>query len=71
MPFGASDVRPCNKKTRVFGPGPGTYINIHEPKNSSVCKSLNKIREDRTLAEQQGLKIGGFGTNCDRVDSDW
>jgi hypothetical protein len=51
VPFGSSDEREVNKKVKSMGPGPGTYIDINNPNNSSICKSLNKIKEDRTLAE--------------------
>ena len=51
VPFGSSNEREVNKKTKSMGPGPGTYIDINNPNNSSICKSLNKIKEDRTLAE--------------------
>lgn len=43
VPFGASDVRPCNKQTKSTNPGPGSYIDINNPLNSSICKSLVKI----------------------------
>lgn len=51
IPFGATDERDCNKNGKMQGPGPGTYIDINNPNHSSICKSLNKIKEDRTLAE--------------------
>ena len=47
MPFGASDDRPCNKPIKAPIPGPGSYIDVNNPNNSSVCKSLAKIQEDR------------------------
>lgn len=62
VPFGASDERPCNKGIKAPNPGPGTYIDINNPSHSSICKSLNKIQEDRTLAESQGVKLGAFGS---------
>ena len=68
VPFGASDERGCNKMTKVANPGPGTYIDINNPNNSSICKSLNKIQEDRTLAESQGVKLGAFGSTTLRAD---
>ncbi len=43
VPFGASDVRPCNKSIKAPNPGPGSYIDINNPLNSSICKSLVKI----------------------------
>ena len=52
-------------------PGPGTYIDINNPNNSSICKSLAKIREDRSLAESQGVKIGVFGSNTFRGKDSW
>jgi hypothetical protein len=66
VPFGSSDLRDFNKKFVAPGPGPGTYIDINNPNNSSICKSLNKIKEDRTLAESQGIKIGAFGSTSGR-----
>ena len=52
-------------------PGPGAYIDINNPNNSSICKSLAKIREDRTLAESQGVKLGVFGSNTSRLKDSW
>lgn len=52
-------------------PGPGTYIDIMNPNNSSICKSLNKINEDKTLAESQGVKIGIFGSTTGRFEKGW
>lgn len=52
VPFGSSNEREVNKKIKnTGGPGPGSYIDINNPNNSSICKSLNKIKEDKTLAE--------------------
>ena len=52
-------------------PGPGTYIDINNPNNSSICKSLNKIKEDRTLAESQGVKLGVFGSTTSKWTGSW
>ena len=71
VPFNTSDERGCNKKTKTAAPGPGTYIDINNPNNSSICKSLNKIKEDRTLAESQGVKLGAFGTTTGRFTKSW
>lgn len=71
VPFGRSDERHCNKGQKDFGPGPGTYIDINNPNHSSICKSLNKIKEDRTLAESQGVKLGAFGSTSDRFTGIW
>ena len=41
VPFGSSDERDVNKKPKSNNnPGPGTYIDINNPNNSSICKSL-------------------------------
>ena len=71
VPFNCSDERGCNKKSKSVAPGPGTYIDIMNPNNSSICKSLNKIKEDRSLAESQGVKLGAFGTTCNRFEKSW
>ncbi len=49
--FCQQEERDCNKDLKTVNPGPGAYIDINNPNNSSICKSLAKIREDRTLAE--------------------
>jgi hypothetical protein len=51
VPFNTSDERGCNKKTKSAVPGPGEYIDPNNPNYSSICKSLNKIKEDRALAD--------------------
>ena len=51
VPFGSSNGREVNKKFKTTGPGPGTYIDINNPNNSSICKSLNKSKDDRALVE--------------------
>lgn len=71
MAFNSQDVRECNKPVKTGNPGPGAYIDINDPNNSSICKSLAKIREDRTLAESQGVKLGAFGTNTSRAKGSW
>lgn len=69
--FGQTAERDCNRKTKSLNPGPGTYIDINNPNNSSICKSLNKIKEDRTLAESQGVKVGIFGSTATRFNKGW
>lgn len=49
-------------------PGPGTYIDINNPQNSSVSKPLLKFSSDRTFAEAHGIKLGAFGSNAKRFD---
>ena len=71
VPFGSMDPRDCNKMRGSKVPGPGTYIDINNPNNSSICKSLNKIKEDRTLAESQGVKLGIFGSTVPKTSNSW
>ena len=44
-------------------PGPGTYIDINNPQNSSVSKHLINLTSDRNFVEANGVKIGAFGSN--------
>lgn len=53
--------------TKAPNPGPGSYIDVNNPNNSSICKSLSKIQEDRQLAASQGVKLGAFGSTTDRA----
>lgn len=69
--FGQQEKRDCNKVVKSPNPGPGAYVDINDPRFSSVCKSLAKIREDRTLAESQGVKLGVFGSNTSRQKESW
>jgi len=69
--FNQQEERNCNKNMKAPNPGPGAYIDINNPNNSSICKGLSKIREDRTLAESQGVKIGVFGSNTARAKDSW
>jgi len=69
--FNQQEERSCNKTYKSTNPGPGAYIDINNPNNSSICKSLAKIREDRTLAESQGVKLGVFGSNTARQKDSW
>ena len=44
VPFNSSDERTCNKPLNTAtAPGPGAYIDINNPHNSSVCKPLLKF----------------------------
>ena len=69
--FNQQEERDCNKDVKAPNPGPGSYIDINNPNNSSICKSLAKIKEDRTLAESQGVKLGVFGSNTSRFENSW
>lgn len=61
--FNSSDVRPMNKKVKSANPGPGTYIDISNPVHSSIRAA---VVVDRTQQEEQGIKIGPFGSNSAR-----
>ncbi len=37
VPFNSSSERECHKDQATLAPGPGTYIDINNPHNSSVC----------------------------------
>lgn len=64
VPFGSSNERECNKKvSKSQMPGPGAYIDINNPQNSSISKPLLKFQNDRTFAEAHGIKLGPFGSN--------
>ena len=70
VPFGSSEERPCMRKPvpKQPVPGPGTYIDINNPLNSSVSKPLLKFSSDRTFAEAHGIKLGAFGSNTKRFE---
>lgn len=65
VPFGSSDERPCNKMVKAANPGPGTYIDINNSKHSSIGKSM--LQEDRQVAQQEGVKLGAFGSATERT----
>jgi len=63
--------RDCNRKgaNKSTLPGPGAYIDINNPQNSSVTKPLLKFSSDRTFAEAHGIKLGAFGSNTKRFET--
>lgn len=70
--FNSSDTRPCNKKIKHLNPGPGTYININNPQHCSIkCAGGNQSIDDRSFQEEQGIKLGPFGSNTDRFFKSW
>ena len=71
-PFNSSDDRPCNKKTKAPNPGPGTYIDISNPLHCSL-KTQNSTwnKDERTQQEEQGIKLGAFGSNTYRFTRSW
>lgn len=65
--FNSSDERHVNKRLKAPNPGPGSYIDPYLPINSSLklqASSWNK--EDRSQQEEQGIKLGPFGSNTHR-----
>lgn len=71
-PFSSSDDRPCNKKVKAPNPGPGTYIDINNPLHCSL-KSQNSTwnKDERSQQEEQGIKLGAFGSNTYRFTRSW
>lgn len=71
IPFGSNEERGCNKKApKINNPGPGSYIDINNPHNSSVLKPLLKFSSDRKFAEVYGIQMGAFGSNKKRFTKD-
>ena len=65
MPFSISSTRDSHKEvTKV--PGPGAYIDIFNPANSSSCKNFKKIADEKTIAMSQGTKLAAFGSKVER-----
>jgi len=72
VPFGVSDERNCLRKQKKNNePGPGQYIDISNPNNSSVCKSLMKFSNERGFAEAHGVVIGPFGATSKRFEKNY
>ncbi len=63
IPFNSSTTRgnPHAAKENVLL-GPGKYIDINNPINSSVTKGILKFATDRGIMEAQGLTSGPFGS---------
>lgn len=65
--FNISDERACNKKVKSTNPGPGTYIDINNPIYGSMkTQAQNWNKEERSQQEEQGIKLGPFGSNASR-----
>lgn len=48
--------RDCNKSLdKVCSLGPGAYIDINDPNNSAMNKTLLKFKTDRLLQELNGI----------------
>lgn len=70
--FNSSDVRPVNKKIKNANPGPGTYIDINNPMHCSIKSAqTSQINNDRSQQEEQGIKLGPFGSNNNRFYASW
>eukprot|EP00826_Nyctotherus_ovalis_P005367 TRINITY_DN1120_c0_g3_i2.p1 TRINITY_DN1120_c0_g3~~TRINITY_DN1120_c0_g3_i2.p1 ORF type:complete len:306 (-),score=50.64 TRINITY_DN1120_c0_g3_i2:112-1029(-) len=61
VPFNTSAKREKTEK-RSEQPGPGAYIDISNPINSSVMKGILKFASDRVMMEAQGIMFGPFGS---------
>lgn len=61
VPFNSSAKREEPGK-RSEEPGPGAYIDISNPINSSVMKGILKFASDRIMMEAQGVVFGPFGS---------
>jgi len=74
VPFNSSDQRHCSKVNKKEGPpGPGAYIDISNPKNSSLrSNGVIMTEEERRLAEKGGAHLGAFGTStATRFENSW
>ena len=66
--FNSKSERPCMQKIKpTSDPGPGAYIKILEPRNSSRDRG---IRRNQTQTEQATTKIDLIGSNSQR-DGFW
>lgn len=54
-------------------PGPGAYIDVNNPKNSSLRNNgMTMTDEERKLAEKGGARLGAFGTStATRFENSW
>lgn len=64
--FNSSDERQVNKRLKAPNPGPGSYIDPMLPINSSLKLQATSWKEDRSQQEEQGIKLGPFGSNTHR-----
>ena len=62
VPFNTSSKREEPGKGKDKQPGPGAYIDIGNPVNSSVMKGFLKFASDRVIMEAQGIISGPFGS---------
>ena len=70
--FNSSDERAVNKRTKAPNPGPGSYIDINNPVNSSLkLQASTWNKEDRSQQEEQGIRLGPFGSNTHRFQKSW
>ena len=67
--FNSSDPRPVNKKVKAPNPGPGTYVDINNPMHCSIKGAAKN--EDRAQQEEQGIRLGAFGSNTNRFKKSW
>ena len=66
-PFNSNLERDCNKSiNNTLTVGPGAYIDITNPVNSSFSKTLLKLKTDRVLSNAYGFESKPFGTSSER-----
>lgn len=61
VPFNSTAARESAQSSSLQ-PGPGAYIDISNPRNSSVMKGMLKFASDRVITEAQGVASGPFGS---------
>mmetsp|Transcript_9990 Transcript_9990/g.15112 ORF Transcript_9990/g.15112 Transcript_9990/m.15112 type:complete len:229 (+) Transcript_9990:942-1628(+) len=70
--FASSEERTVNRKVKAPNPGPGSYIDINNPLHCSLKSQPSAwAKEDRAQQEEQGIKIGPFGTVTHRFFRSW
>eukprot|EP00347_Sterkiella_histriomuscorum_P023797 403333354 len=68
--FNTQTLRDCNKIPEKIDPmGPGAYININNPANSSFNKTLLKLQTDRLLKHAFGVENKPFGSSTQRFQT--
>jgi hypothetical protein len=70
--FNSTEERPVNKRIKAPNPGPGSYIDINNPVHSSLrLQAASWNKEDRSQQEEQGIRLGPFGSNTHRFHGSW
>eukprot|EP00826_Nyctotherus_ovalis_P005620 TRINITY_DN11277_c0_g6_i1.p1 TRINITY_DN11277_c0_g6~~TRINITY_DN11277_c0_g6_i1.p1 ORF type:complete len:399 (-),score=83.75 TRINITY_DN11277_c0_g6_i1:8-1180(-) len=67
-PFNTTEERKVQSEVRNPSVGPGTYIDVNNPFNSSVTKNLLKYAVDKGIMMAHGLESKPFGVGGKRFD---